>query len=143
MSKGKGLFKKLLAVAAIAGGAAVLLAKCKKNSCRDCAEDEDFEDDCSDGESGDSSRNYVPLTHGDEEETSEEDEAKEPVSEEAPPEEPVSEEAEADKPVSVDASAQKASPSAEEIAAKLEQAVAETEARYEEAVKEAKASEDK
>ena len=41
MCKGKGLLKKLLAVTAIAGGAAVLIAKFRKNSCKECDENMD------------------------------------------------------------------------------------------------------
>lgn len=120
MRKGKGLFKKLLAVTALAGTAAVLITKLKKNSCGEGAQNGSGEDDFCEG-ADPADRNYVPLSHGEEE----------VAGEEAVPEETVSEEA-ASAPETAEA---EETPSAEEIAAKLEQAVAETEARYEEAAK--------
>ncbi|MCI8464552.1 MAG: hypothetical protein HFI63_01650 [Lachnospiraceae bacterium] len=120
MCKGKRLLKKLLAVTAVVGAAAVLVTKLKKNCKGECPEN-DFEDEEDPFEEDASDRNYVSLSHGEEaaQTDSEEQDASE---EETAPEEVVSEEA---------------ASSAEEIAAKLEQAVAETEARYEEARKEA------
>ena len=126
MCKGKGLFKKLLAVTAVAGAAALLITKFKKNGCKECEEDgSDDNEDCFDGETDTSARNYVPLSHGEEEVASEE---------ETVPEEPISEE---------EVVSKEAAPSAEEIAAKLEEAVADTEARYEDAAKDAEISGDK
>ncbi|MCI8550660.1 MAG: hypothetical protein HFI68_08755 [Lachnospiraceae bacterium] len=113
MCKRKGFFKKLLAVTAIVGGAAVLISKLKGNHKETCSEDCYDDDESLDDESSDTSaRNYVPISHG---------------QEGAEPESP----------------SEEAAPSAEEIAAKLEQAVAETEARYEEAAKEAAADQEK
>ncbi len=126
MRKGKGLFKKLLAVTALAGATAVLITKLKKNGCGEGAQDGSDDDFCDSADPAD--RNYVPLSHGEEEAAGEETVTEETVSEEAAS---APETAEAEK-----------APSAEEIAAKLEQAVAETEARYEEAAKEAGVSKD-
>ena len=117
MCKGKGLLKKLLAVTAIAGGAAVLIAKFRKNSCKECDENMDEEEEF-DEENDTSSRNYVPLSHSEEDTVPEET-------------------------ASNDAASKDTAPAADEIAARLEQAVAETEARYEEAAKDAEVSEDK
>ena len=106
MCKRKGFFKKLLAVTAIVGGAAVLISKLKGNHKETCPED-CYDDESLDDESSDTSaRNYVPISHGQEESAPE-------------------------------TASEKTAPSPEEIASKLEQAVAETEARYEEAAKEA------
>ena len=80
MCKGKGLLKKLLAVTAIAGGAAVLIAKFRKNSCKECDENMDEEEEF-DEENDTSSRNYVPLSHS-EEDTSEEETVPEEASSE-------------------------------------------------------------
>lgn len=150
MRKGKGFFKKLLAVTAIAGGAAVLITKLKKDCCRECDGDDSDEAESFDEENDTSARNYVPISHGEEDAASkEETDSEKSGSEEMTAEEITSEEETAAKEthsqetVSEASSDGETAPSAEEIAAKLEQAVAETEARYEEAVREAKASNNK
>ena len=129
MRKGNGLLKKLLAVTAIAGGAAVLITKLKKDCCKECDGDGSDEAESFDEENDTSARNYVPISHGEEEADSEEEAGSEKTGSEETNSEP--------------AAPKEATPSSEEIAAKLEQAVAETEARYEEAVKEAETSKDK
>ncbi|MCD2491260.1 hypothetical protein LQE92_01285 [Lacrimispora sp. NSJ-141] len=72
----KGILGKVLAISAIAGGAAILIAKLVKNSAIKDSENRDFEEDdfccCDDCGEDTLSRNYVPLSHSSKEEDSEE-----------------------------------------------------------------------
>ena len=91
MCKSKNILGKLLAVSALAGGAILLISKLKKEKKDTYSEDCFCDDDCSECDESDccdnASRNYVPLSHGQEEAVSEEKEEASVAEESEPAEE--------------------------------------------------------
>ena len=82
----KGIIEKILAVSAIAGGAAVLIAKLakKKQCCNDCCKDDCCEDDycdCCEDSFNSADRTYVSLSRSSEQEKTAADEETETIEE--------------------------------------------------------------